>query len=121
MWWLPESVPIYLYTLPADMRKGHNGLFLLAEQHMKKNPLQGGLFLFFSRTRQHVKILFWDRDGLALFHKRLEKGRFTLPSIDAASDDASAALNASQLYYLLDGVDPRSIRRLKRYHLPKAA
>jgi transposase len=110
---LPASVRVYLCTAPTDMRKSFDGLFALVQQVFQRDPLDGHLFLFLNRRRDRVKILWWDRDGLALYYKRLEAGTYQLP---AAADGAPGfEIDATQLALLLGGVDLRSAKRRKRY------
>lgn len=73
---LPASVRVYLSTAPADLRRSFDGLCVLVEQVFGREPLDGHLFLFLNRRRDRIKILYWDRDGLALWYKRLEAGTF---------------------------------------------
>jgi transposase len=67
-------------TQPADMRKGFDGLLGIVAHLLAEDPLSGHLFLFRNRTRDRLKILSWDRDGLAIWYKRLEKGTFQFPT-----------------------------------------
>jgi transposase len=69
----------------------------------------GHLFVFFGRRRDRCKILFWDRGGLVLYYKRLERGRFRMPQV--AADGRSVQVDATELAMLLDGIDVRSVRR----------
>ena len=69
----------YLYRGHTDMRKGIDSLCGLIRNELGKDPLSGELFVFFCRTRRRVKILLWDTDGFALYHKRLEKGTYQMP------------------------------------------
>jgi transposase len=104
---------IWLATQPADMRCGFDRLAELAQAVTSQNPMDGHLFLFRGRSGDRLKILYWDRDGYALWYKRLEEGVFKLPRID---DDArSVELRASELAMLLDGIDLRSVKRVKRF------
>ena len=118
MWRLPDSIPIFLYSHPADLRRGFDGLCALAEGAMGKNPMQGGLYLFCNRRRDQVKILFWERDGLCIYHKRLERGRFQLPQAPSHPQRGPVCLSASQLFYILDGIALKSVKPLRRFRLP---
>jgi len=109
------GVKIYLSTSPADMRKGFDTLAALVKDFLGYDPLSGHLFLFVSRGKDRLKILYWDSDGFALWYKRLEEGTFRLPR--ASSDGASVELKASELAMLLEGIDLRSLKRGKRLRL----
>src|SRR5262245_48816436 len=77
---LPPAVRIFVCTAPTDMRKSFDSLAALAQTVVGEDPLSGHLFLFRNRQRDRVKLLWWDRDGLAIWYKRLEAGVFDLPS-----------------------------------------
>jgi transposase len=111
------STRIWLATNPADMRCGFDRLAELARAVAGQDPLSGHLFLFRSRGGDRLKALYWDKDGMALWYKRLEEGTFKLPRVE---DEAkSVELRASELAMLLDGIDLRSVKRVKRYARPK--
>jgi transposase len=111
------STRIWLATAPADMRCGFDRLAELAKVVTNQNPMDGHLFLFRSRGGDRLKILLWERDGFVLWYKRLEEGVFKMPRID---DDAkSIELRASELAMMLDGIDLRSVKRVKRYSRKK--
>jgi transposase len=80
---LPPSVRIYFATELVDMRNGIDGLRAIVEAALKKDAYQGHLFVFVGKAKDKVKILFWDRNGFVLYLKRLERGRFQLPAVDA--------------------------------------
>jgi transposase len=106
-------VRIWLATAPADMRCGFDRLADLARTVTRQDPMSGHLFLFRSKRGDRLKALYWDRDGYALWYKRLEEGTFRLPR---RGDDArSLELRPSELAMLLDGIDLRSVKRVKRY------
>ncbi|MCP4037287.1 MAG: IS66 family insertion sequence element accessory protein TnpB [bacterium] len=111
---LPASVRIFLCLEIADMRRGFDGLAAMVTELLKDDPLSGHMFVFRNRRRDRVKILYWDRDGYALWYKRLEKGTFKFPSV-TSSRSHRVEVKASDLMMLLDGVDLRSVRREKRY------
>ena len=109
-------VRVHLCTARTDMRKGFDTLAVLVRDSLGYDPLSGHLFLFVGRRRDRLKILYWDRDGYALWYKRLEKGTFRMPV--AKPDTTSIELKASELAMLLEGIDLRSIRRRKRFRHP---
>ncbi len=109
-------VRVFLCTSPTDMRKGFDTLAVLVRDGLGYDPLSGHLFLFVGRRRDRLKILYWDRDGYALWYKRLEQGTYRMPV--AKPDAASIELKASELAMLLEGIDLRSIKRRKRFRRP---
>jgi transposase len=110
---LPPTVRIFLAVQPADMRKGFDGLKSLIEEFLEQDPLSGHLFVFRNRRGDRVKILYWDRDGLVVWYKRLEAGTFRFPA--ATGEGTSVEVRPSDLAMLLDGVDLASVRRRARY------
>jgi transposase len=112
---LDHSTPtrIWLAVAPADMRCGFDRLAALAQVVTNQNPMDGHLFLFRSRGGDRLKILLWERDGFVLWYKRLEEGVFKLPRIEPGQK--SVELRASELAMMLDGIDLRSVKRVKRY------
>ena len=77
---LGATVRVFVCTQPADMRRSFDGLSGMAQDIMKQYPLSGALFVFRNRNRDRLKIMYWDKDGLAIWDKRLEKGSFQLPT-----------------------------------------
>jgi transposase len=110
------TLRIWLAAQPADMRCGFDRLAELARSVTGEDPLSGHLFIFRGRGGDRLKILYWDRDGYALWYKRLEEGTFKLPRLDGSG--ASVQLRASELAMMLDGIDLKSIRRTRRYQRP---
>jgi len=115
---LPPSVRIFLCAAPTDLRKSFDSLAALVREAMTADPLSGHLFVFRNKAADRLKVLYWDRDGLAIWYKRLELGTFRFP---AASDGCSVEIRAADLAMLLDGVDLDSVRRRKRYQRPQPA
>lgn len=113
------SARICLCTGTTDMRKGFDSLAGLVKDFLGQDPLSGHLFLFVGRSRDRLKILYWDTDGFALWYKRLEEGTFRLPR--ARDGEAGVELKPSELAMLLEGIDLRSIKRCKRIMLAKHA
>jgi transposase len=112
-----DATPIYLFTLPTDMRKSFDGLSGLISEHFDAAWLtDGSLFVFVNRRRDRMKVMGFDGDGLAIWYKRLEAGRYELPMNPTARGDVR--IDARQLRLILDGVDLGSVRRRKRYTPP---
>ena len=107
------QVRIYLCAQPADMRRGFDTLAESVKEFLKHDPFSGNLFLFVSRGKDRMKILYWEKDGFCLWYKRLEEGAFKLPSLK--DGPASVELKATELAMLLEGIDLKSIRRSKRF------
>jgi transposase len=114
---LPASVKIYLRTAATDLRKGHDGLAALVEQDLKADVFSGHLFAFVSRRGNRIKILTWERGGLILMYKRLEKGRFKIPAV--SPEQTATQLDAGQLAMLLDGMDYSKVRRPTSWRPPR--
>jgi transposase len=112
-----SSTRIWLATQPADMRCGFDRLAELARVVTNQNPMDGHLFLFRSRGGDRLKMLLWEKDGFVLWYKRLEEGVFKLPRIEPGQ--MSVELRASELAMMLDGIDLKSIKRVKRYQRKK--
>ena len=108
-----SEVRVFLCTVPTKMNYSFDSLMGLAQRIFDQDPLSGHLFLFVSRNRDRLKILFWDHDGLAIFYKRLEAGTFQLPRI--AHGEQGIELDERQFQRLLKGLDLRTGRRRKRY------
>ena len=107
------SARIWLAASPADMRRGFDRLAEEAQTVTGQDPLSGHLFLFRGRGGDRLKILYWDKDGYALWYKRLEEGVFKLPRIEPGQ--TSVELRPSELAMMLDGIDLKSVRRVKRF------
>lgn len=110
---LPASVQIYLSVEAVDLRRGHDGLSKIVLGQWGLDIFGGHLFVFLGRGRDRCKILFWDRGGLVLYYKRLERGRFRMPRI--TSDGCAVQMDATELAMLLDGIDVASVRRPKQW------
>jgi len=111
---ISPSIRIFVHALPTDMRKHFDGLAAIVAHAFGKDVLQGDYFVFLNRSRNRCKILFWDRDGLVVWAKRLERGSFPFPgSADAAA--LSLEIDSVTLAMMLGGVDPKNVKRCKRY------
>lgn len=114
---LAHGLKVFVCTRPADMRRSFDGLSGMAENLMKQDPLSGHLFLFRNRNRDRLKILYWDRDGLAIWYKRLETGTFQFPTdLESLEEDQHAAeISVHDLSLLLGGIELRTVRRRRRF------
>jgi transposase len=99
----PSGVRVWLAAGVTDMRKGFDGLATLVQERLRQDPFGGQVFVFRGRRGDRLKVLWWDGQGLCLFAKRLEKGRFVWPS----AADGVVALSPAQLGMLLEGIDWR--------------
>lgn len=110
---LEEATKVFLYGQPADMRKGFDGLYGLVLEHMELDPRQGYLFVFMNSHRTRIKVLHWNIDGLALFHKRLERGTFKRPT--ARLNAPNSELTKEELFMILRGIDFEKTKKRRRY------
>jgi len=104
---------ILLYSKAIDMRKQIDGLSILIST-LNKSPVEG-IYIFYNRNFDKVKLLYFDEGGFCLFYKRLEKGRFTIPN----QEEEFYQITASQLGYLLDGLDFSKLpkKRVRKYKI----
>jgi transposase len=105
---ISPHVRVYLASQPVDMRAGHDGLFAIVKS-WDLNPFSGDLFAFIGKRGDRAKILVWHRGGFLLLYKRLEKGKFRIPAIEAGA--RTAMLDATELAMLLDGIDVQRVKR----------
>lgn len=96
-----ESVAIYVHRDPVDFRQSINGLSIRVSEVMELDAFSGSLFVFGNRSRNKIKILYWDKTGFALWYKRLEKNTFKWPR----KGDAVLTLSDEQFDWLLRGLD----------------
>lgn len=94
-----QNVQVWLATTPVDMRKSFDGLAEVVRNFLAHDPLSGNLFVFRNRGGHRVKILWWDRDGLAIYYKRLEQGEFQFPR----ANTPAVSITREQLLRLLSG------------------
>jgi transposase len=100
---VPTGTRVWLATGHTDMRKGFDGLALLVQEMLKRDPHCGHLFVFRGRRGDRIKVIWHDGQGACLFTKRLERGRFLWPS----PADGTVPISSAQLGYLLEGIDWR--------------
>ena len=104
---LPVGTRVWLAAGATDMRRGFDGLARQVQHVLGQDPFGGHLFVFRGRRGDLVKVLFWDSQGLCLFAKRLERGRFVWPQ----ATHGVVSLSAAQLSMLLEGIDWRRVER----------
>lgn len=104
---LPSGTKIWIAAGVTDMRRGFHGLSAQVQTVLQQEPFSGHVFVFRGRRGDMVKLLWWDGDGLCLFAKRLERGRFIWPK----ADGGTVALTRAQLSMLLEGIDWRRVER----------
>lgn len=98
------NIQVFLATMPVDMRKSFDGLAEHVRVFLGHDPLCGSMFVFRNKNAQRAKILWWDKDGLAIYYKRLERGTFRFPA--APSPRArSVAISSAELMRLLAGME----------------
>ena len=108
---LPTDCRIFMVAEPVDMRRSFDGLCAGIFERLVAHPMTGHLFLFRGRSGDRVKALFWDRNGLCIWYKRLEKGRYKWPSANADSIE----MTPLELSLLLDGIDFTRLRKLPAF------
>jgi len=111
---LPAGTRIWLVAGATDMRKGFDGLSATVQTVLGDDPFSGHLFVFRGRRGDRVKVLWWDGQGMCLYYKRLERGRFVWP----LAQDGVVHLTSAQLSMLIEGID---WRRPERTHVPQYA
>jgi len=110
---LPSNVSVLLHRDPVDIRKSFDGLIGIVRGSLRVDPLTPTFFVFFNKSRDKIKILYWDNDGFAIWYKRLEKGTFhlTLPT----AGELSVTLSRAQFAMLLEGIDFQNVKQRKRF------
>lgn len=111
---LPPSVRLFLATQPIDGRKGPDSLMALVRDVLRHDPLSGHLFIFFSMRCDRVRIVYWDRNGIAMWTKRLEKGRFR-PTFSSDRRLSSVSIEAAELALIVEGIELAGARRRPRW------
>lgn len=96
---------IFLFQKAVDMRKGIESLSVLVEESCVGELMSGAYFVFINRTKDRMKVLYWDNDGFAIWWKRLEKGSFRLLGIDRA------LIDRKEFFMLLEGIIPYRVQK----------
>ena len=105
---------LFLATQAVDGRKGADSLMVLVRDVLRYDVFSGHLFVFFSKRRERVRIVYWDRNGFALWSKRLEKGRFC-PTFSVDGKLGAVAIEAAELALIIEGIDLSGARKRPRW------
>jgi len=111
---LPASVRVYVCLTACDMRKSFDSLHALVRDHLELDAFAGHLFVFASRRRDRLKILYWDRDGFAIWSKRLEEGTYAVP-LEDGGEERRREITPQELGAILSGIDLTQAARRERY------
>ena len=103
----PANIQIWIAAGVTDLRRGFHGLSALVQTKLEKSPMSGQVFIFRGRRGDLVKLIWFDGDGLCLFCKRLERGKFVWPQ----AAEGAVCLTRAQLSMLLEGIDWRRPQR----------
>ena len=106
---LPASVRVYLSATPCDLRKSFDGLHQLVREAMGLDAFAGHLYVFSNKRKDRLKVLYWDRDGFAIWYKRLEEGTYAMPFGEQCE------ISGAELSAILSGIDLAQASRRKRY------
>jgi transposase len=101
---IPGNARLFICQHPVNMRKSFEGLSALVEKLFPEELLSGALFIFLNRRKDHMKVFFWDKDGLVIWFKRLEKGSF------AWKWGSDSQIDRRTFFMLLEGVVPKRLQ-----------
>jgi len=116
---LPPSVRLFVASQPVDGRKGADSLMVLVRDVLRQDPLSGHLFVFFSKRCDRVRVVYWDRNGFAMWTKRLERGRFR-PRFSDDGKLTASAIEAAELALVVEGIELAGSRRRPRWEPRRA-
>ena len=102
---IPGNARLFLCNQPINMKKSFEGLCGIVEKLFPGELLLGAFFIFLNRKKDHIKVLFWDKDGFVIYFKRLEKGTFSWKWGD------SLVLDRRTFFMLLEGITPKRLQR----------
>jgi transposase len=117
---LPPSVRIFVAIEAVDGRKGADSLMAMVRSVFGQDPLTGHLYVFFSRRRDRVRVVYWDRNGYAMWTKRLERGRFHASRAPEGAGPLGS-IEAADLALVLEGIDLADARRRPRWEPRRVA
>jgi transposase len=111
------TAQVFICLDPVDMRKSFDTLAQVVRDNLGQDPLSGAWFIFRGKARDRLKILYWDRDGYAIWQKRLEAGTFQFPANSV--NQGCLEIQSTDLALILSGIDLDSARRRRRFALPE--
>ena len=114
----PPSVRTFVVTHLVDGRKGADSLMTIVRDLLAHDPFSGHFYVFFTRRCDGVRIVYWDRTGIALWSKRLEKGRFH-PAFSDGDRLSASAVESAEVALILEGIDLAGARRRPRWEPAK--
>jgi len=106
-----KETRIFLRPGKTDFRKSINGLSVMVQEHMKEDPFSGHYYVFCNRTKTMLKILYWDKNGFCLWHKRLEEDKFRWPNVGSEVHEISR----EEFRWLLIGLDFYNAHKIRHY------
>ena len=109
---IPTPSRILLATAPVDFRNSIDGLAAFVETRLREPPLSGTMFVFRNRAKNGLKLLYWSHGGFLLIYKKLERGKFQVPTGEADR----VTLSQAEIAAILEGIDIRKAHRLKRWN-----
>ena len=101
---VPANARLFLYEKPVSMNKSFEGLSGIVQEMFPGELLSGAFFIFLSRLKDHMKVLYWDGDGFVIFYKRLEKGSFS------AQKNGARSMGRKEFLMLLEGITPKRLQ-----------
>lgn len=101
---IPSNARLFLCHVPISMRNSFEGLSVKVEQMFPGELLSGAFFIFLSKQKDHIKVLYWDGDGFVIFYKRLEKGSFSIKK------ESPSSLPRREFLMLLEGITPKRLQ-----------
>lgn len=116
---LPPSVRLFMATQLVDGRKGPDSLMALVRDVLRHDPLSGHLFVFFTMRRDRIRIVYWDGDGIAMWTKRLERGRFR-PKLSTDGTLVVSSIEVAELALIVQGIDLAGARKRPRWEPRRA-
>lgn len=105
----------FLYRGYCDMRKGFDGLCGLVTNELGRSPVDGSVYVFLNRYHNQIKLLHWEHDGLVLYQKRLERGRYSVPN----HTTLQSIISWPELVLIVEGINYVGLKKKPRYELKK--